>query len=41
MRTLVAAPSAKAAGFGVLSSVPKWRASQNKTANTYIIEISL
>ena len=41
LRTLVAASSAKTAGFGVTSFVPKWRASQNKTANTYIIEIPL
>jgi site-specific DNA recombinase len=41
LRTLVAAASAKTAGFGVPSSVPKWRAGQNKTANTYVIEIPL
>jgi hypothetical protein len=41
LRTLVAASSAKTAGFGVPSSVPKWRASKNKTANTYVIEIAL
>jgi hypothetical protein len=41
LRTLVAASSAKSAGFGVPSSVPKWRASPNKTANTYVIEIAL
>jgi site-specific DNA recombinase len=41
LRTLVAASSEKAAGFGVPSSVPKWRAVQNKTANTYVIEIPL
>jgi len=41
LRTLVAASSAKTAGFGVPSSVPKWRAGQNKTANTYVIEISI
>jgi site-specific DNA recombinase len=41
LRTLDTASSAKTAGFGVPSFVPKWRASQNKTANTYIIEISL
>jgi len=31
--TLVAASSAKAAGFGVPSSVPKWRASVDETEN--------
>jgi site-specific DNA recombinase len=41
LRALVAASSAKTAGFGVPSSVPKWRASKNKTANTYVIEIAL
>jgi site-specific DNA recombinase len=41
LRTLVAASSAKTAGFGVPSFVPKWRAGQNKTANTYVIEIAL
>ncbi|NVO13592.1 MAG: recombinase family protein [Rhodoplanes sp.] len=41
LRTLVAVSSAKTAGFGVPSSVPKWRASPNKTANTYVIEIAL
>jgi site-specific DNA recombinase len=41
MRTLVAAASAKAAGFGVPSFVPKWRASKNKTANTYVIDIAM
>jgi site-specific DNA recombinase len=41
LRTLVAVSSAKTAGFGVPSFVPKWRASKNKTANTYIIEIAL
>jgi len=41
LRTLVAASSAKTAGFGVLSSVPKWRAGQDETANTYVIEMSL
>jgi hypothetical protein len=39
LRTLVAAESAKSAGFGVPSFVPKWRATQNKTANSYVIEI--
>jgi hypothetical protein len=29
------------AGFGVPSSVPKWRATQNKTANAYVIEIAI
>jgi hypothetical protein len=37
---LVAASSAKMAGFGVPSSVPKWRAIQNKTTNSYAIEIA-
>jgi hypothetical protein len=41
LRTLVAASSAKSADFGVRSSVPKWRAIQNKTANSYVIEISM
>jgi hypothetical protein len=41
LRTLVAASSAKTAGFGVPSSVPKWRAIRNKTANSYIIEIAV
>jgi hypothetical protein len=41
LRTLVAASSAKTAGFGVPSSVPKWRAIQNKTANSYVIEIAM
>ena len=41
LRTLVAASSAKTAGFGVPSFVPKWRAIQNKNANSYVIEISL
>jgi hypothetical protein len=41
LRTLVAASSAKTAGFGVPSFVPKWRATQNKTANPYVIEISM
>src|SRR5882757_9262277 len=41
LRTLVAASSAKTAGFGVTSFVPKWRARQNKTANTYVIEIAI
>ena len=41
LRTLVAASSAKTASFGVPSFVPKWRAGQNKTANTYVIEIPL
>jgi site-specific DNA recombinase len=41
LRTLVAASSAKTAGFGVTSFVPKWRAGQNKTANTYVIDIAI
>jgi hypothetical protein len=40
LRTLVAASSAKMAGFGVPSSVPKWRAIQNKTTSSYTIEIA-
>ena len=41
LRTLVAAESAKTTGFGVPSSVPKWRAIQDKTANSYLIEIAI
>jgi site-specific DNA recombinase len=41
LRTLVAASGAKTAGFGVPSSVPKWRAIPNKTANSYVVEIAL
>ncbi|MBR2117373.1 MAG: hypothetical protein IJ935_01620 [Afipia sp.] len=41
LRTLVAASSAKTAGFGVPSFVPYWRAIQNKTANSYVIEITI
>lgn len=41
LRTLVAASGAKSAGFGVPSSVLKWRAIQNKTANSYVIEVTL
>jgi len=41
LRTLVAASGAKTAAFGVSSFVPKWRAGQNKTANTYVIEIAI
>jgi hypothetical protein len=41
LRTLVVASSEKTAGFGVPSFVPKWRAIQNKTANSYIIEIAI
>ena len=41
LRTLVAVSSAKTAGFGVPSFVPKWRAGRNRTANTYVIEIAL
>jgi site-specific DNA recombinase len=40
LRTLVVASSAKMAGFGAPSSVPKWRAIQNKKANPYTIEIA-
>ena len=39
LRTLVAASSAKTAGFGKPSFAPKWRAIQNKTANSYVVEI--
>jgi hypothetical protein len=41
LRTLVAASSGKTAGFGVPSFVLKCRAIQNKSTNSYIIEISL
>ena len=41
LRTLVAASGAKTAGFGVPGSVPKWRATQNETANSYVIEITM
>lgn len=41
LRALVAASSVESAAFGVRSSVLKWRASQNKTANSYVIEITL
>jgi hypothetical protein len=41
LRTLVAASGVKTTGFGVPSSVPKWRARPNKTANAYAIEIAL
>ncbi len=41
LRTLVAASSAKSAGFGVPSFVPKWRAIQNKTTNSYVIEVAI
>jgi site-specific DNA recombinase len=41
LRTLVAASGAKTPGFGVPSFVPKWRAIQNKTANSYVFEISM
>jgi hypothetical protein len=33
LRTLVAASSAKTAGFGVPSFVPKWRARREATCN--------
>jgi site-specific DNA recombinase len=41
LRTRVAASSGKTAGFGVTSFVPKWRAGQVKTANTYVIDIAI
>ena len=41
LRTLVAASGAKSAGFGMPGLVPKWRATQNKTANSHVIEIAL
>jgi hypothetical protein len=41
LRPLVAASSAKTAGFGVPNFVPKWRAIQNKTTNFYVIEIAI
>jgi len=34
--TLIAVSSAKTTGFGVPSSIPKWRATQDKIANSYI-----
>ena len=36
LRTLVAAESAKTAGFGVPSSVPKWRARNATTVSTLL-----
>jgi hypothetical protein len=39
VRTLAGASSAKTAGSGVPSLVRKWRAIQNKTTNSYAIEI--
>jgi hypothetical protein len=41
LRALVAASGAKTAGFARPNLVTKWRAGQNKTANTYIIEIAM
>jgi hypothetical protein len=41
LRTFVAASGVKTASFGVPSFVPKWRAIQNKTANSYVIEIAM
>jgi len=40
LRTLVAASNVKTVGFAVPSFVPKWRAIQNKSTNSYAIEIS-
>ena len=37
LRTLVAAESAKTAGFGVPSSVPKWRARSDSNCSTNIL----
>ena len=39
LRTLAATAAAESAAIGVRSLVPKWRATQNKTANSYVIEI--
>jgi hypothetical protein len=41
LRALVAASSVESAAFGVRSSVLKWRANQNKTANSYVISITI
>jgi hypothetical protein len=41
LRSLAAASGAKTADFGVPSFGPNWRAGQNKTANTYVIEITI
>lgn len=41
LRTFVAASSGKSVVNGVRSSVPKWRATQNKTTNSYVIEITI
>jgi hypothetical protein len=41
LRILVATSGTKSAGFGMPSLVPKWRATQNKTANSHVIEIAL
>jgi site-specific DNA recombinase len=38
LRTLVAASSAKTAGFGVLSSVPNWRAGRDSNSCPQIFE---
>jgi hypothetical protein len=40
LRTLAAA-GVESAAAGVRRLVPKWRATQNKTANTYVIEIPI
>jgi hypothetical protein len=40
LRTLVVASDVKTADFGVPSFVSKWRAIQNKIANSYAIEIA-
>jgi hypothetical protein len=41
LRAPVSASGGKTAGIGVPNFVPKWRAGQDKTANTYSIEIVL
>jgi hypothetical protein len=41
LRTLVAAAGVESAAAGVRSFIPKWRAIQNKTANSYVIETAI
>src|SRR5450432_3823896 len=41
LRTLVAASSAKTAGFGVPSSVPNWRAGEDESENSHVIVIPI
>jgi len=38
LRTLVAAAGVESAAAGVRSFIPKWRAIQNKTANSYVLK---